>query len=175
MHGGAAPQVKRKAAQRLADAEARAAFAKYRPETSALDDPVTALLELAAEVQGWQRFLADRVSELETVDWRRDHRAGEQLHAMVSLYERSMDRAGRLLVDLGKLGLDERRVRLQEAQARVLMGVIDKVLDDVGLTAEQRQIARKAVPARLLEAAQPQDTQERPEPYTGPRRSPVRR
>jgi hypothetical protein len=56
------------------------------------------------------------------------------------------------------------------------MGVIDRVLDDVGLTAEQRAIARTAVPARLLEAAQPQDARERPEPgYTGPRRSPVRR
>jgi hypothetical protein len=154
-----APQVRRKAAQRLAEAEAHKAVAKYAPDREPMAKPVEALLSLASEIEGWREYLAVRVGELEQADWRRDHRAGEQLHATIALYERSMDRAARILVDLGKLGIQDRLARLQEAQVHMLLSVIQGVLTDLELSPSQQALAATAVPARLREAETMKATQ----------------
>jgi hypothetical protein len=124
-----------------------------------MGNPVEALLSLASEIEEWREYLAARVSELEQADWRRDHRAGEQLHATIALYERSMDRAARILVDLGKLGIQDRLARLQEAQVHMLLTVIQGVLGDLDLSPAQQEIAQASVPARLRELATMNATQ----------------
>jgi hypothetical protein len=170
-HGGSAPQVQAAAKQRLAEAEARKAMERYTPDRKPMENPVEALLSLASEIEGWRDYLAARVSELEQADWRRDHRAGEQLNAMISLYERSLDRAAKVLVDLGKLGIQDRLARLHEAQALMVLTVIQGVLNDLDLSPEQRAKAATAVPARLREL----EASETPRPVSRGVSVPVKR
>lgn len=80
-------------------------------------------------------IIGERVEELRAM--RYDSKAGEQLRAEVGAYERAMASTGRLLVDLARLGLDERQVRISEAMATVVNGVIRASLAEIGLSAEQ--------------------------------------
>ena len=69
-----------------------------------MTDPEAALQQLAGEVLRLKDILAERVSELQA--WRYESKLGaEQLRAELGLLERAQDRAGRLLVDLARLGL----------------------------------------------------------------------
>jgi hypothetical protein len=151
--------VKAAAQRRLAEQEAAKAMERYAPDREPMANPVEALLSLASEVEGWRDYLAAKVGELEQADWRRDHRAGEQLHATIALYERSMDRAARILVDLGKLGIQDRLARLQEQQVHMLLSVIQAVLADLDLSPAQREIAQTSVPNRLRELENVKATQ----------------
>jgi len=60
-----------------------------------------------------------------------------------------MDRAGKFLADLARLGIDERMAKLNEAQARLVNEVIRGVLADLNLSAELREAARPAIARRL--------------------------
>jgi hypothetical protein len=57
-----------------------------------------------------------------------------------------------VLESIAKLGLEERRVRLAEAQGLIVLGIIQNVLGDLSLTPAQHEIAATAVPARLRAA-----------------------
>jgi chemotaxis protein histidine kinase CheA len=152
VHGGSAPQVRRRAAERVAEAKARAAAERYiSPDGEILEDPVSELLKLAHEARQFQAFVSARVEALSAESWRYEARQGEQLRAEVALLERAMDRCGRLLTDINRLGLLERAVRLREAQASLVVSAVIKVLDDLDLSPDQRVIAQSAVPARLRE------------------------
>jgi ribosomal protein L16/L10AE len=64
-----------------------------------------------------------------------------------------MTSTGRFLVDLAKLNLDERLVRLNEAQAALVNQVIRAALAEIGLTPEQLEAARPAIGRHLRAAA----------------------
>ncbi len=93
-------------------------------------------------------FFAARMAALEEIRYATPG-AGEQLRAEVSAYERGLDRAERFLADLARLGLDERRVRVTEAQATMLLGVIVRGLAAAELAEEQQLQARNAIGAEL--------------------------
>ena len=97
-------------------------------------------------------ILGERVEELRSV--RYSTKAGEQLRAEVGAYERAMAAAGRLLVDLARLGLDERQVRISEQQAALVNQVIRRVLAEVGLSPEQLEAARPVIGRHLRLAAE---------------------
>jgi hypothetical protein len=147
-----APQVRRRAAERVAEARARAAAERYIASSDeALEDPVTELLKLAFEARQFQAFVSARVEALAADDWRYEGRTGEQLRAEVALLERAMDRCGRLLTDINRLGLLERSVRIHETQAGMVIQALQAVLNDLDLSPEQRSIAQTSVPERLRE------------------------
>jgi len=64
-----------------------------------------------------------------------------------------MINAGRLLVDLAKLNLDERAQRINELTARLAHGVILRALSDIGLDETAMESARPAIARRLRLAA----------------------
>jgi hypothetical protein len=99
-----------------------------------LEDPVGALLRLATEIVAFKDFLAGRVAELRAQEWRfTDDRGAEQLRAELSLYERALDRTARVLVDVNRLGLEERALRnaerVAERQGEQIAEVIKRVLE----------------------------------------------
>jgi hypothetical protein len=149
LHGGLAPQVQRKAAERVIEEHARQVAKAYAVEHIDISDPIGALMQLAAEVVGFKNFIAERVTELRTEEWRYGTLGGEQLRAEVAVYERAMDRAGRLLVDINRLGLEERQVRIAEQQGELLATVVMAALDEIGLTGEQLTRAYEVIPRRL--------------------------
>ncbi|MFI7628421.1 hypothetical protein [Microbispora rosea] len=129
-HGGGAPQVIRKAAERVAEQEALKIMEKYEPQAPPVEDPITALLGLAGEITHFKNFLGARVSEMRAQEWRfTDDKGAEQLRAEIALYERALDRTARVLSDLVKLKLEERQVRVAEQQGVMLAEVIRRTAD----------------------------------------------
>ncbi|MDX2340115.1 hypothetical protein NJC10_00265 [Micrococcus sp. M4NT] len=129
---------RRQTAQALeADARAVLAFEAVEP----VADPVLALAELAAEVRATVRALGQRVNALQ--DPRYVSPLGtEQTRAELTLLGQYQDRLARMLTALGQFNLDERRVRLNEAQAAVITHVIGRLLAFLDLPAERDAAAR---------------------------------
>lgn len=149
-HGGSAPRAKAAAARRLAEAKATKAI--QREGIAPLGDPVELLRQLAAEAVALKDYFSDRLRELESLRYQGN--TGEQLRSEVALYERALDRSQKFLHDLARLGLDERQVRVSEAQLLILVGVISRGLAAAGLPDDLRESARASIAAemRLIEA-----------------------
>jgi hypothetical protein len=148
-HGGRAPQVKRKATERVIEERARAAAADYVPAASELVDPVGTLLKVAGEVLGFKAFVGQRLAELQADSWRYRGEQGEQLRAEVALYERALDRATKVLIEINRLGLEQRKQAFDERQGVELAAVIHRILDRLVLTPEQMDLMRVVVPEEL--------------------------
>ncbi len=105
------------------DAEARRTLERLgQPEP--LGDPVEELLELAAEIRAWQGILREMLArhrELATVDLTNVERE----RAVVKLYTEALDRSHRVLADLVRLGLDERRVRVEEVRIAIMVAAAE--------------------------------------------------
>jgi hypothetical protein len=129
-HGGRSPQALAAATRRMAESRATAAIDRegLRP----VNDPISALRELAAEAMSVKDFFAARVAALEQL--RYEGHAGEQVRAELTAYERALDRAGRFCVDLAKLNLDARMVAVSEAQGRMLAERVEAALLACGLS-----------------------------------------
>lgn len=137
-HGGAAPQVQRAAARRLAEEQAQASIADVVVEP--IDNPLDKLAELAAEAWALKGQLAAMVAELGT-DFADDGGEGpwangEQVRVVVQLFERAMDRCQKYLADWVRLGFEERKARLDDARAQLVQVAIAGVLAELGLQLE---------------------------------------
>ena len=100
------------------------------------------------------RALDDMVGKLTAAgEMRYEHRAGEQLRGEVQVWLALNQQLTKLGADYLKIGLDERKVQIAEAQAKILIGVIRAILDRLDLTGEQRKIAAVAVPQELERVA----------------------
>lgn len=131
--------------------------------------PTDALLEEVRYTAGHVAWLRERVAELEQDDliWgvteEVDHQASEfpglnttsaaKPNMWLVLYREERKH----LVDVTKaaisVGIEERRVKLAEAQGALLNGVIRRILDRLDLTAEQRVLLPVVVPEELRRAA----------------------
>jgi hypothetical protein len=81
-------------------------------------------------------------------DWVSRSKLGAE-HALVAAYERGLDRAGRILVDMAKLDLDERLVRLNEAQGRLMADVLLAAITRAALPQEWHDPLRSALATEL--------------------------
>jgi hypothetical protein len=152
VHGGAAPQNlaagERRVAEQRLEEETRRALAIL--DVPAVENPLTALSELAGQVIAWKDALAERVNELRYIRYS-DDKGAEQLRSEVALYERAMDRCVNVLGTIGRLRIDERLAAISEQQATVVIGAIEAALTHAGVTG-QAASAAKAVAARHLRA-----------------------
>jgi hypothetical protein len=75
----------------------------------------------------------------------------ERERAIVVLYERATERLHRILADLAKLGLEERKVRISEAQAVVMLDAIEAVVrhPELALDAPRQARARELLSIEL--------------------------
>ncbi|WP_250283143.1 hypothetical protein [Frankia sp. CiP1_Cm_nod2] len=137
-HGGAARQVRARAAVRLADAEVRALLAEYTPEP--VENPLEALKEIAGRILAWSKIAEQRVAELDSLETFSEA-TGEQVRAAVVVFERALDAARRVLVDMARLKIDERIVAVNERVAAAFVDVFREVMNhpDLALTEEQRR------------------------------------
>lgn len=159
-HGGAAAQNKIAGLRRVVEAElnTQAAHLVGTP----VENPLTELAGLAGRARAWMELMQDRVEQLldatstetapdgDGIRYRAG--AGEQLRAEVTLYERAMDRLGKFLADYGRLNIDERLSKIEEAKADVVLRAIDAALAHAGVTGTQATDAKR-VAARHLRAA----------------------
>lgn len=145
-HGGAAPQVRAAAERRQAETAMmqraeRLALRNARP----LDDPVGELARLGGQIVA----LSDAIAEMT------DGRGLEELAATgdLALLERALDRTSKLLIEVNRLGLDERRVEIDERRAYMAAVVIETMLTRYGVDTGDRDIrAEIAAEIRAIEA-----------------------
>ncbi len=131
--GGAAPQVKRAAELRRAEAEVTAAARRFLSEQGVdpLTDPLGALWQHVAEINAFYAFVREQVGSVPVEAWeRRDAKGSPQLSVYVELFERAQDRTLKALAELVKLGVEERLAKLTERQSdaivKVLLGALDE-------------------------------------------------
>ena len=159
MHGGASPQAKAKAKERIQQAAARAAVELFAGRRDI--DPGSALLELVQWTAGEVDYWRGRVRQLEEHDltWGvtrvkdgGDDR-GTTSEAKPNIAYMMLTDAGNRLaaycVAALKAGVAERQVRLAEQQGALVADVIRRILDDLHLTKGQQELVATVVPNHL--------------------------
>lgn len=164
-HGGAAPQVQRKAQERLMEIS----IGELLTEADIpFTDPLEALLGEVARSARVAEALGALVSELEDPAglandkqtqndalplYGPNHLGDGAPHVIYGMWERAREwhaKVAKMAVDAG---VSERQVRVAEQQANLLAQVVMAVLDDpeLGLPVKKRELGRK-VAARHLRA-----------------------
>jgi hypothetical protein len=100
----------------------------------------------------WKDILGAKVEHVRAFSYD-DINEHEDIRAIILAFERALDRCNAVLSGLVRLRTDERLVRVSEAHAELIKGVIMAVLDsrEMGLSREQRQTGRTIL-ARELSA-----------------------
>lgn len=123
----------------------------YQYDAPPAANPLQALQALAGRVLAMERAIGDTVNDLGNIRYGTDE-GGEQLRAEVAVLERAMDRAGKLLVDIAKLNIDDRLARIEETKARVIIEAVEVALAVAGVRG-QAAIEGKRAAAQHLRAA----------------------
>ena len=164
MHGASAPQVRAKAAERVALARAEAEATKIGITRRDIH-PAEALIELvqytAGEVDYWRHTVSliddtDLIWGTTRVKDGGDDRGTTQEakpHIAYVMLERASDRLATYAAAALKAGCDERRVRLAEAQGAAVALAIRTILDQLHLTPPQLELVPTIVPAALRSLA----------------------
>lgn len=143
MHGGSSPKAQQKAARDSVEADVRDLLATL--DIGPVHDPLTALKELAGEVNAWKDAMRVKVEELSTLDVSTEY--GETARAVVQLYERAMDRAGDFLFKIARLNIDERLAAVTERQAKMIEDGFFDALDEIGIPATDMSTREKVAVA----------------------------
>ena len=158
-HGGAAKQVKTKAAQRLTEAQARADVARFAARTDL--HPAEALLDLVHYQAGVVAYWRSRVDQLEdqALEWGTtrvkeggDDRGTTQEakpHVAYALLREAQRDLAEYATAALKAGVEERRVQLAERHGNLVAGAIRAILADLGLSPEQEALVGEVVPRHL--------------------------
>jgi hypothetical protein len=154
-HGGAAPQVRAKAAERVAQQEFDKAMRRElaRLEVTPVTDPLSTLADLAGQALAFKDALAARVNDLQDNIRYQDMRGAEQLRSEIALWERALDRCERFCTSMAKLNIDERLAQVSEQQATLVADALAVVMGEMGLTRDQQKEARSRVASKLRVAA----------------------
>lgn len=150
-HGGAAPQVQAKAAERLVEAEARKTFGRLADHARPVDNPLDALATTAGEIVAWKDFCAAQIADLRELR-STDDKGAEQINALVALFERSLDRAVAALATISKLNIEDRLAKITEVQARAVVAALEAGFAAAGVTGQPAVDGRTAA-TRALRAA----------------------
>ena len=135
-HGGRAPQVKRAAARRQVEQQARTALdVRGAPSVT---DPIAELERLAGEVVQFKDSLAGAVANVREI--RYAGQISEQIRGEVSALLTAMERSEKVLTSLARLDLDARRVQIDESKALLMAHVIKGVLAAHGLDVDAPKV-----------------------------------
>jgi hypothetical protein len=152
---GNAPQVQSAVQRRNAENMARQrALKRLEKDGYPVVAGPEAVIEMLEDRMGFQYGLAKALDLLvrklvEADELRYEHQAGEQIRGEVQAWVQVNQMVTKLGTDYLKIGLDERKVRLAEAHGRLIMQVIQAVMDRLELTGDQRKIAAVAIPEEL--------------------------
>ena len=156
-HGAATPQVKAANAERLAEGKAVAELKRRLgvTETREIRNPTIALARLAGDIEQATETAAQMVAELTATIDPDDAMAtgtlvatpsGFDVHPYVKLYERLVGQYRGILVDMARIGIEDRIAGVEELEAQVQLGAILAGLDDAGVNTPE---VRAAIAARL--------------------------
>lgn len=156
-HGGKAPQVAEAARRRLMAAEAGEQLARLGVtiETTPVEVLEAMLYEAAGNVTVLRHLAADLGLDVYGDLYHENGSpSGRALpHVLVVMYNDERDRLAKLAEACFKLGLDERRVRLAEAQVERFLTAVTAAVTDAGLGADQAARFKQALAERLRGAS----------------------
>ena len=145
LHGGATRRQASGAARVLARREAEDAVLRLGFE--AVTDPYGALQQLAGELSAVKDWLRGQVERLESMRYQGG--SGEQIRGELSAYQAALRDTAAVLTAMARLRIDERQVRLAEAQGQLVAQAVRAILADLDLTAEQEARVPVVVPRHL--------------------------
>lgn len=120
-HGAAAPQVQRRAAERVL--ETRLAGELTRREIEPVTNPVEAVQYLAGESLAWLDVVRGQVAKLSAVNYS-DERGSQDVRPAIALYERALVNAARLTTDMVRLGVEAKLATQLEKQAAEIVALV---------------------------------------------------
>jgi hypothetical protein len=160
MHGGAAPQVRAKAAQRLQEAKALelARSAGHQPGDGFDGDPLAALQWVIGESHYMTQRLAGIVRSLTDADLRYSGKMGEQTRGELTALLRSMKDLSSMSERAISLGIDARAAQIGDLQLAAMERALNAGLSASGISLENREKAievlrrelRRPIPAPPL-------------------------
>lgn len=129
-HGGSTPNGRASALNE----QARVTLARL--DLPPVEDPLSELARVCAQVLGWKDMLAAKVNALSSLRYENEA-GGEQLRAEVALWERALDRCERFLTAMARLDIDERLAKISEQRAEIIISVFTAALERAGIEGEQ--------------------------------------
>lgn len=150
-HGGKSlAELREDGRARTLEAEARKLL--YQHDAPPVANPLEALQRLAGRVAAAEEVIGEKVNDLHS--WRYEGEgSGEQLRAEVGMLERTMSHLGKLLVDIARLNIDERLVKIEEAKAKVIVEAIEIALAAAGVRGQAATEAKRAAARHLRTVA----------------------
>lgn len=150
-HGAGAPQVQAKAKERLLVANIGREL--ERMGWQSVTDPLAAFADHVGEVLAFRDLCREQLNTLTQWDSYNDA-TGEQLRPLVAVYERALDRSGKALTDMLRLGVDyaaleAAQARPSQEQAAALGRVLDRTLNALNLSDEDRARLPDALAAAM--------------------------
>lgn len=130
-HGGASPQVKAAAAERVATERAAGVLAKLG-DAKPIDDPLHELLVIGGKSKQLMAALEGAVVKLETIGYENAN-GGEQTRAELAAYERALDRCAKVLAEIVRLDIWDRLAKVEERQVALFAQALDAALAEAGL------------------------------------------
>ena len=155
-HGGAAPQVKAAASQRIAHAQAEKAVQTYG--LSREIGPEEALLEEVHWTAGHVAWLRQVVAELEQKELRQFSPTGEgggkwDVSVWVELYQRERTHLVGVCKAAIAAGIAERAVRLEERRGELVAELLRVAIEAAKLSPGQQEAAYGAIRGHLTRVA----------------------
>jgi proline racemase len=118
--------------------------------TSALEKMDAVLTEVLEFTERSKRQL----DELGEENWRyQDRTLSEQLRSEVTIYERALDRASKVLASVSKMALQEKLVSLGRAQVEMTIDILMSTLAELNLTEAEFNKARAVLYAQFQSKA----------------------
>ena len=148
-HGGSSPQAKAKAAERLAEQRARRYLADLAGDIEPVTDAIGELERLAGQAVALVDLLRRVVADLEQIRYQALGMGTEQTRGELTAYLAALGRAESILGRIVSLNLDDRRVRLQEAQVEQVLRAIGRALDQLGLSEAEQSRASELIAAEF--------------------------
>lgn len=147
LHGGGLPSVRTAALRTMIDMEMKG-DGNFGANLPVDIHPTDALLELVKMTAGYVRWLNSKVAEEDGILQRNGQTKSDEMSAMIRALGEYTDRLARFSKMALDAGVEERIVRLAEAQGDLIAMAIVDLLDKLVLTAAQKEIA----PALVREA-----------------------
>jgi hypothetical protein len=122
-----------------------------------IEDPFTELLNLAAEIKAFKDMLREHVSMRRIDQMTYRGKVAEQIRGEVVLYERALERLERILVNILKLGIEDRLAGVEEKTLELMERALETAIkagvakgisagNSLAGEAEAREVLRRELP-----------------------------